>query len=80
MTNLTLKNIPEDLYLQLKESARLHHRSINGEILYCLERMFRPRPIDVTEHLAEARLIRDKTAHYKLTDEEIDTAKRDGRP
>ena len=80
MTNLTLKNIPEDLYLQLKESARLHHRSINGEILYCLERTLSPRPIDVAEHLAEARLIRDKTAHYKLTDEEIDTAKREGRP
>lgn len=80
MTNLTLKNIPEDLYLQLKESARLHHRSINGEILYCLERTLSHRPIDVAEHLAEARLIRNKTAHYKLTDEEIDTAKRDGRP
>jgi plasmid stability protein len=80
MANLTLKNIPEDLYLQLKDSARLHHRSINGEILYCLERALSPRPIDVTEHLTEARLIRNKTAHYKLTDEEIDTAKRDGRP
>ncbi|MBL1263393.1 FitA-like ribbon-helix-helix domain-containing protein [Methylomicrobium sp. RS1] len=80
MTNLTLKNIPDDLYHQLKESARLHHRSLNGEILYCLERTLRPRPIDVAERLEEARLIREKTAHYKLTDEEIDTAKRDGRP
>jgi plasmid stability protein len=80
MTNVTLKNIPEDLYLQLKESARLHHRSINGEILYCLERTLRPRPLDVAEYLAEARLIREKTSHYKLTDEEIDMAKRIGRP
>lgn len=79
MTNLTLKNIPDNLYHQLKESARLHHRSLNSEILYCLERTLLPRPIDVAEHLAEARLIRDKTAHYKLTDGEIDTAKREGR-
>lgn len=80
MTNLTLKNIPDDLYHQLKESARLHHRSLNGEILFCLEQVLRPRPIDVAEHLAAARLIRDKTAHYKLTDDEIDTAKQEGRP
>jgi len=38
MPALTVKNIPDDLYTHLKESARVHQRSMNSEILYCVER------------------------------------------
>ena len=37
MATLTVKNIPENVYLRLKELAKLHHRSLNGEIINCLE-------------------------------------------
>lgn len=80
MATLTLKNIPDNLYDQLKESARLHHRSINSEIIYCVERTVTPHKINVAEHLAMARQLRAKTAGYLLTDEEIDKAKSEGRP
>ena len=80
MPALTLKNIPEDLYDRLKEAARAHRRSLNSEILYCVERMLVPYRIDVSEHLAIARKLREKTAAYALTDELVDAAKNDGRP
>ncbi|MDD2724184.1 MAG: Arc family DNA-binding protein [Methylovulum sp.] len=79
MATLTLKNIPDPLYNQVKESARLHHRSINGEVIYCLERALNPHQLNVAEHLAVARQLRAKTANHVLTDDEIDLAKFDGR-
>lgn len=80
MATLTLKNIPDDLYNQLKDTAKLHHRSINSEILYCLERVINPHKVNVNEHLELARQLRVKTTNYLLTDEEIDKAKSEGRP
>jgi plasmid stability protein len=64
MATLTLKNIPENLYNHIKEAARLHHRSINSEVLYCVERAISPHNINVAEHLAMAKQLRAKTANY----------------
>ena len=80
MATLTLKNIPDNLYNQLKEAARLHRRSINSEIIYCVERTISPHEIIVAEHLAMAKQLRAKTANYLLTDEDINKAKSEGRP
>ncbi len=80
MTSLTIKNIPDDLYIRLKEAAQAHRRSLNSEILYCVERTLVPYKIDVSGHLAFARQIREKTATYTLTDEFLQSAKNDGRP
>jgi plasmid stability protein len=55
MATLTLKKIPDTLYNQLKEAARFHRRSINSEILYCVERTLNPHEINVAEHLAMAK-------------------------
>ena len=79
MPALTIKNIPDDLYIRLKESAQIHRRSLNSEILYCVERALIPYKIDVSEHTLTARKIREKTADYPLTDELLDSAKNDGR-
>jgi len=80
MPALTIKNIPDDLYDRLKEAALAHRRSLNSEILYCVERVLVPYKIDVSDHLAMARNLREKTAKYTLTDEFLDSAKNDGRP
>jgi len=79
MTTLTLKNIPDNLYIQLKEAAKAHHRSLNSEILYCVECMLTPRKIDVSEHISAARALRAKTAAHPITNDEINTAKNAGR-
>lgn len=80
MPALTVKNIPDDLYAQLKESARVHRRSLNSEILHCVEQALMPYKIDVTEHILTARNIREKTVSYPLTDELLSAARNDGRP
>ncbi len=80
MPALTIKNIPDDLYIRLKEAAQAHHRSMNSEILYCVERTLVPHKIDVSEHISVARKLREKTADYPLTDYELNAAKNEGRP
>jgi plasmid stability protein len=80
MPALTIKNIPDDLYVRLKASAQVHRRSLNSEILYCVERALVPYKIDVSEHILTARKIREKTADYPLTEELLSAVKKDGRP
>nr|HIL75443.1 Arc family DNA-binding protein [Rhodospirillales bacterium] len=36
MPALTIKNVPDDLYKELKHVAEQHHRSINSEVIVCL--------------------------------------------
>ena len=80
MPTLTIKNIPDELYSRLKESARVHCRSLNSEIIYCVERMLVPYKIDISGHLAMASKLRAKTATNKLTDEDLAVAINIGRP
>lgn len=54
-TIITLKNIPDDLYRRLKETADAHHRSVNSEVIVCLERVLLPTRITADERLARAR-------------------------
>lgn len=82
--NITIKNIPEEIYKKLKESAKLHHRSMNGEIIYCLEKMlFHQKclsPNFVSERLERAKILRQATSHFSLTEDFLNEAKREGRP
>ena len=80
MPALTLKNIPDNLYLQLKEAAKAHHRSLNSEILYCVERALGSHKIDVSEHLTIARTLRAKTNANPITNDELTATKNEGRP
>ena len=79
MPTLTLKNIPDDLYARLKEMAQAHRRSLNGEILYCVERTLNPNKVDLPEHIAAAKALRAKTATHPITNDEINAAKNEGR-
>lgn len=80
MPTLTLKNIPDDLYARLKEVAQAHHRSLNSEILYCVERTLAPHKIDISEQIAMARTLRAKTSAHPITNDEINAAKNEARP
>lgn len=79
MPALTIKNIPDELYEHLRASAQAHRRSINSELIHCLEVSLMPAKTDALEVLAQARAIREKIAVYQISSEEIDTAKREGR-
>ena len=80
MPTITVKNIPEALYEQLKQSARAHRRSINSEILVCIERAVSPQRVDAEVRIARARQLRERSAAYYITDDEIAQAKAAGRP
>jgi plasmid stability protein len=67
MATLTIKNIPADLYERLKESAAQDRRSINNQVIVCLERAFNSK-IDADAVLAGARALRQKTSCYFLTE------------
>ncbi len=79
MVTLTLKGIPDDLYEKLKEVARANNRSINGEVIFAIKRAVLAQPINVEEILERTRRIRELTAHYVVTDEELTRFKKEGR-
>jgi plasmid stability protein len=80
MATITLKNIPDDLYKQLKATAQIHHRSINSELINCLELVFRPQRLNPSEHLARIRSIRPQISTDSVSVEEIRQAIEQGRP
>ncbi len=80
MPSITVKNIPTELYEHLKTSAKINRRSINSEILVCLEKTLMSRKRSVEEEIERARELRAKTAHYHLTNEELVNAIETGRP
>lgn len=79
MATITIKNIPDDIYLLLKEKAKTNNRSINSEAILAIKVAVAFRPIDVEATLERARKIRELTAHYRITDEEITKFKNEGR-
>lgn len=57
-TTLTLKNIPDELYGRLKAAAEAHRRSLNSEVLVCLEAVLLPQRVSAQERVARARALR----------------------
>jgi plasmid stability protein len=79
MVTVTIKNIPAQIYERIKAQAKANHRSINGEILSILEQAVSLPPIDVQTTLERARKIREMTANYTITAEEIEKMINEGR-
>lgn len=79
MPSLTVKNIPDDLYDRIRRRAAANRRSINSEVIVCLERAVGLRRFDLEATLADARRIRERSAAYRIDDAAFDEAKRRGR-
>jgi antitoxin FitA len=69
--SITLKNIPEPIYQRVKLAAKRHHRSMNNEIIACLEQVLAPQAVDVESRLEEARRLRAQFTGPALTIEDI---------
>ncbi len=80
MPTLTIKNIPNDLYEQLKRHAEINRRSLNSEVILCIERAVRSHKVRPEEYLERARRLREKTKGYSISEEEFNAAKVAGRP
>ena len=79
MATVTFKNIPDDLYEQLKQAANAHHRSVNSELIYCLEKTYKPTRLSATELANRAGELRLRVAAKQLDIDEITSAKNQGR-
>jgi len=79
MATITVKNIPDELYERLKSVAEINRRSLNSEIIVCIENAVASRRIDVDMTLENARRIRQLTAGYPISNEEFTRAKAEGR-
>lgn len=79
MPSFTVKNIPDELYESLRNAAGLHRRSINNEIISCLERSFQaaPRPGEI---LTAARQLRESIGGPPIRLDELLQVKGSGRP
>ncbi len=80
MPNITVRDIPEEIYQKIKENAIANKRSINSEILYGLEQNYSKSRQDKTTILENVRRLRAKTQErIYLTEAEIAQSKREGR-
>jgi antitoxin FitA len=79
MVTITIKNVPPEIYERIKIQAKNNHRSINGEILSILERAISIPPIDVKGTLERTRKLREMTADYVITADEIEKLINEGR-
>ena len=80
MPAITVKNIPDPLYKKLKRSAAENRRSMNSEIIHCLESVLESRRIDADVFLREVEEIQKELHIPLVTDEFLQAAKEEGRP
>ena len=70
MPNLTLRDVPADLHLWLKQQAGAHRRSLNQEVILQLGalRGGAASPSDADQRLARIRAIAGRTAGMPVVD------------
>jgi antitoxin FitA len=71
LANITVKNIPVDLYEKLSRSAKINRRSINQEIIACIESSVQGKVYTPEQILEKARRLRDKTASHPISNDEL---------
>ena len=79
--NVTIKNMPPTLYEKLKVRAAAPRRSVNGEVICCLEEVLTRQSVSTEELLKRLEELRNRVSDAPpLTDELLRKAKEKGRP
>jgi plasmid stability protein len=78
MATITLKNLPDDLHHRLKERAAKNRRSLNSEVIACLEEMAGPASRRAEDVLSDVKAFRKKLGGH-LTERQLNRYKREGR-
>ncbi len=79
MPNLTIKQIPLELVDRIKDRARLNGRSMNKEIISCLEMVVMQHPKTADDRIAERKALWDDLNLQDLPPYDPNW-KREGRP
>ncbi len=80
MRTLTIKGVPDAVYRRLKARAAERRRSLNSEVLLCLEQAVAAEPVDAAALLARADRVRERLNLPPLTEAALRGAKSRGRP
>ena len=74
MPNLTLRDVPADLHLWLKQQAGAHRRSLNQEVILQLDalRGSTASVADAGLRLARIRVIAERTASLPVLDARLE--------
>jgi plasmid stability protein len=80
MANLNIKNVPDPLVRRLKAQAARHRRSLNLEVITCLESATHATAVNADDLLAGARRVRRVPSGVRLTDRALARLKAAGRP
>lgn len=78
MNNITVRNIPDRIHKKLKKRSELSRRSINSEIIACLEEVLLTGKNEVEDVLKRSKEIR-KNLSFEVTLDELEEAKSYGR-
>lgn len=78
-TNITIRDIPDDIYEKLKRQAELHHRSLNSEVIVYLKKIVQSHRRDPNQIIARAKKLKKK-AKGSLSIDQIQEAIDQGRP
>jgi len=79
LPTLTIKSMPDALYQRLKGRAVEHRRSLNSEILVCLEQAVAATAVDARTALQRADAVRKQIHVPRLTEARLRVAKSAGR-
>jgi plasmid stability protein len=71
MASVLIKNLPDELHLQLKRRAQRHHRSLNKELIALIEAALTIRTVD--------ELPEPVKLQQPLTQDMLDRAREEGR-
>lgn len=80
MPTITLKAIPQALYERLKLQAAANRRSLNSEVLVCLEQAVASQGADATSLLARIERMQNTLKVQPMSEHELQAAKGYGRP
>lgn len=79
MPSMTIKNIPNRIYQNLKRNARNNHRSLNGETIACLERSLGLTQPSTDAVLSGIDKLRDSLKKVNVTDRVLRSVRNEGR-
>jgi antitoxin FitA len=76
---LTLRNIPDEVYVRLRDSAATHRRSLNSEAISCLGSALVDNRISAAKRIERARELRRGLPKTAFRIAHVDKLKRLGR-
>ncbi|MCF8262554.1 MAG: Arc family DNA-binding protein [Melioribacteraceae bacterium] len=78
MNSITVRNIPTPIHKKLKERSKIKRRSLNSEIIACLEEFLLPNQLEVDKILKKSEELRTNQ-NFEISLDEIEETIRTGR-